>query len=138
MLIASSERAGMTFYLLLVAIYYRMKTSSTTTPESPSAKRVSLFKKAKNELSRLRKTILRELSRCKETGKLVGIKALTLGEGMVLSSVEDIYQEGSNEVIVVKWYDRNNTASKTHVFIDEILSVQPMDKMKRNSLSSIS
>jgi hypothetical protein len=128
----------MTFYLLLVVIYYRMRTSSITHTETPSVKPVSLFRKAKNELSRLRKTILRELSRCKETGKLVGIKALTLGDGMVLSSVEDIYREGSNEVIVVKWYDRNNIASKTHVFIDEILSVQPMDKMKRNSLSSIS
>jgi hypothetical protein len=107
--------------------------TTTATSEKP----VSLFKKAKNELSRIRKTILRELSRCKETGKLVGITSQALGEGTVLSSVEDIYRNGADEVVVVKWYDANNIASQTHLFIDEILAVRPIDKLKRNSLTSI-
>jgi hypothetical protein len=108
-----------------------MRTTAPINVEG-SARPTSLFKKAKNELSRIRKTILRELGRCKETGRLIGIKALTLGEGTVLSSVEDIYRQGSDEVVIVKWYDANNIASKTHVFIDEILSIQPMNKIKRN------
>jgi hypothetical protein len=69
---------------------------------------------------------------------LVAITSAALDEGTVLSSIEDIYRNGTDEVVVVKWYDANNIASKTHIFIDEILAVSPMNKLRRNSLTSIS
>lgn len=95
----------------------------------------SLLKKAKQQFSKFRKTILRELTRCKETGKMIAIHSLALSERPVLSSVEDIYQSGNDEVVVVKWFDaESHIASQTHVFLDEILSISPADKQKRSAI----
>src|SRR5688572_18956910 len=100
----------------------------------PSKERGSLFRQAKNELSKLRKRILRELSRCKESGKMVQITSPALDGGTVTSSVEDIYRNGSDEVVVLRWFDANNFVSRTHVFIDEIMAVRPIDKLKRSAM----
>jgi hypothetical protein len=88
----------------------------------------SIFKKAKNEFGKLRKMTLRTLSQCKETGKAIVVSSHALGEGRFVSFVEDIYQNDVDEIVVLKWYDKNNFASLTHVFIEEILSVKPMEK----------
>ena len=114
----------------------RMSASLNNEAQAPNNP-VSMFKKAKKNLSLIRKAILRELNCCKDTGKLVAITALPLGDEAILSSVEDIYRNGSDEVVVVKWYDANNIASKTHIFIDEILTARAIDKLKRNPLTSI-
>lgn len=106
-----------------------MRSTRPITPAtSPATVHSTLFKKAKNEFSRIRKGILRELSRCKETGRKILITCDALGGRNILSSVEDIYQSGKDEIVVLKWYDGNNLASKTHIFIEEILSIQPLNK----------
>jgi hypothetical protein len=92
----------------------------------------SILKKARTEISRIRKNIIRELNRCKETGKQIIVNSEALDEQNVVSSVEDIYVSGKDEIVVLKWYDRNNLASQTHLFIEEILSVHPVSKMKTN------
>lgn len=88
----------------------------------------SLFKKAKKEFIRIRKITLRKLSQCKQTGACIAISSVALGEGKFISFVEDIYQSGPEEIVVLKWYDKNNLVSLTHVFVEEILSITLVDK----------
>jgi hypothetical protein len=99
---------------------------------SPSG---SLFKKAKNKFSQIRKMTLRKLNQYKQTGKCIAVSAEALGEGKFISFVEDIYQAGLDEIVVLKWFDKNNLASKTHLFIEEILSVDQVDKRYRSDAS---
>ena len=91
-------------------------------------KKPSFLRRAKNELGKIRKATLRTLTRCKHSGKFIAISSLALGDGQYLSSVEDIYKNGEEEIVVLKWYNEHNLASLTHVFIEEILSIQPVDK----------
>jgi hypothetical protein len=97
------------------------ETSHVTKPET-------LFKKAKNQFTRIRKNIVRELNRYKGTGKQIAVTAYALGEGKIPSYVEDIYKSGNDEIVVLKWFDRNNLASLTHIFMEEILSIHPLEK----------
>lgn len=90
-------------------------------------KDTSFIKRAKNEISKFRKATLRTLSRCKQTGTFIAISSLALGDGQYVSAVEDIYTSGNDEIVVLKWYDKNNLVSLTHVFIEEILSIKPVD-----------
>jgi hypothetical protein len=105
-------------------------SDSKTTANSPS-----FFKKAKTELNRIRKITLRKLAQCKQTGKSLFISSTALGEGQYLSFVEDIYRNGTEEIVVLKWYDQNNLMSLTHVFIEEILSVNFIDNKKRTVIA---
>jgi hypothetical protein len=88
----------------------------------------SLLKRAKTELGRLKKATLRKLSHFKETGQAIAISSSALGEGEFISSVEDIYQSGTEEIIVLKWFDQNNFSFLTHVFLEEIFSVKIVEK----------
>jgi hypothetical protein len=88
----------------------------------------SLLKRAKTELGRLKKATLRKLSHFKQTGQTIAVSSSALGEGEFISSVEDIYQNGTEEIIVLKWFDRNNFSFLTHVFLEEIFSVKPVGK----------
>jgi hypothetical protein len=112
-----------------------MSKSCDRASKTENAGSTSILKKAKTEISRIRKGIIRELNRCKETGKQVIVNSEALDEQSVVSSVEDIYVSGKDEIVVLKWYDRNNLASQTHLFIEEILSVHPVNKMKSNLYS---
>lgn len=109
-----------------------MKSITETTQGNP----YSLFKRAKQELSRFRKMTLRKLSQCKQSGRCIFISASALGEGTFRSFVQDIYKNGLDEVIILKWYDRNNFASLTHVFIEEIHSVNDDSGIRSNRPSS--
>ncbi|HEY3405948.1 MAG TPA: hypothetical protein VGK59_21330 [Ohtaekwangia sp.] len=99
----------------------------TLSPSEPT----SFFKKAKTGLNQIRKITLRKLTQCKQTGKKLSVSSPALGEGQFLSIVEDIYKDGKDEVVVLKWYDQNNLASLTHVFIEEILSINLIEDTKR-------
>jgi hypothetical protein len=103
---------------------YTDQTPDTSVLNKPD----SLFKKAKKEFSRLRKMTLRKLSQCKQSGSCIAVSSSALGEGKFISFVEDIYQNGPEEIVVLKWYDKNNLVSLTHVFVEEILSVTLVDK----------
>lgn len=83
----------------------------------------ALFKNAGKKLSHFRKKVVRQLSRCKETGKPIHITSHALGEGALRSFVEDMYQSGGDDIVVLKWFDAHNIASRTHLFVEEILSV---------------
>lgn len=102
-----------------------------------SEKSESTLKKNKKKLSLVRKAIRKELNACKVSGKPAAIISFALSENTVRSFVEDIYQNGADEVVVVKWYDSNNIPSKTHLFIDEILHVKAIGKSRRSSLTSL-
>ncbi len=104
-----------------------MKQGTQNNTETPSTG-TSFIRRAKKEISKIRKATLRTLNRCKQTGTFIAISSLALGEGRYVSAVEDIYTSGSDEIVVLKWYDKNNLASLTHVFIEEILSIQPIKR----------
>ena len=91
----------------------------------------SFLKRAKTELGKIRKVTLRTLNRCKQTGTYIAISSLALGDGQYVSSVEDIYTNGDEEIVVLKWFNENNLASRTHVFIEEILSIRPVGSNPR-------
>lgn len=104
-----------------------MKQKAQTNADRP-AKGNSFIKRATNELGKIRKATLRTLNRCKQTGTFIAISSLALGDGQFVSAVEDIYTSGNDEIVVLKWYDKNNLASLTHVFIEEIVSVKPIER----------
>lgn len=88
----------------------------------------SLLKRAKTELTRLKKTTLKQLDHFRQTGQFIAVSSSALGEGEFISSVEDIYQNGTEEIVVLKWFDQNNFSFLTHVFLEEIFSVKPVEK----------
>jgi hypothetical protein len=104
-----------------------MKQEAQTDIGTPSTGN-SFIKRAKKEISKFRKATLRTLNRCKQTGAFIAISSLALGDGQYVSVVEDIYTSGSDEIVVLKWYDKNKLASLTHVFIEEILSIEPVKR----------
>jgi len=99
--------------------------------ESPTGKS-SLFKQAKQKFSKIRKGILKQLAKSKESGSLIAVNSPGLGEGTIVTAVEDIYSSGAEEIVVLKWYDINgHLPSRTHVSLDEILEVCPVTKGSR-------
>ncbi len=94
--------------------------ANTTTP-------TGILKKARAEFSRLRKITLKKLNQFKQSGKCLAISSYAFGEGVFHSFVEDIYQSGQDEIVVLKWYDQNNFVSLTHVHVDEIVSITPVN-----------
>lgn len=86
--------------------------------------------KIRENLNKLRKVVLRQLTNSKKSGHLLAVSCSALGNGVFLTAVEDIYQAGKDEMMIVfKWYDKNaHILSSTHVSIDEILEVKPVNK----------
>jgi hypothetical protein len=95
----------------------------------------SLLKRAQTELNRLKKATREKLSRVKQTGQVIAVSSPALGDGEFISSVEDIYQSGTDEIVVLKWADRNNFSFRTHVFLEEIFSIKVIDK--RTQISAL-
>jgi hypothetical protein len=54
---------------------------------------------------RTRKEILQELKASKEQGKIVGIYSSTLGDGMFVTGIEDVYEWEKDTIIVFKPHD---------------------------------
>lgn len=76
------------------------------------------------------KAILRELMNCQKTGAMLGVYCSALGNEMLMTAVEDIYQAGKDQMMVVfKWYDKgSHLVSSTHVALEEITAVRPLNK----------
>ncbi len=98
-----------------------MKKETTHNPSS-------LLKRAKTELNRIKKATIKKLNHFKQTGQPIAVSSSALGDGEFISSVEDIYTSGTDEIVVLKWSDRNNFSFLTHVFLEEIFSIKPVDK----------
>ena len=91
--------------------------------------------KIADKFTKIRKAILREITNAKRSGQILGVHCSALGNGMLLTAVEDIYEAGKDEMMVVlKWYDKNaHILSMTHVSIDEISAVCPVNKTLQES-----
>jgi hypothetical protein len=93
--------------------------------------------KITDRIIKIRKTILRELTNCHKSGTQLGVYCAALGNGMLLTAVEDIYQAGQDMMVVFKWYDHSaHIHSLTHVSLDEIDAVCPREKSMRSIPSS--
>lgn len=84
---------------------------------------------------KIRKAILKEITSSKRSGYLLGVYCSALGSGMFVTAVEDIYEAGKDNMMVVfKWYDKNaHILSMTHVSLDEISAVCPVNKSFQES-----
>lgn len=91
--------------------------------------------KIADKFTKLRKAILREITNAKRSGQTLGVYCSALGNGMLPTAVEDVYEAGKDEMMVVlKWYDKNaHIHSMTHVSIDEISAVCPLNKSFQES-----
>jgi hypothetical protein len=108
------------------------KKSENHVQQPTSTGRGSLFNKAKQEFYNLRAKILKQLAASKNSGSLIGVHTMALGEGTVISSVKDIYSDGNEDIVILKWYDHgSHIHSETHVSLDEITSVYPVSKSSR-------
>lgn len=102
--------------------------------QSVSPGKGSLLNKARQEFNNFRAKILKQLAACKNSGRLIGVHTLALGEGTVVSSVKDIYSDGSGDIVILKWYDQtSHIHSETHVSLDEIIGVCPVEKNNRQA-----
>lgn len=73
--------------------------------------------------------MLKQLAASKNTGAPIGVNTLALGEGTIISSVKDIYTNGNDEIVILKWYDdTSHIHSETHVSLDEIIAVCPVSR----------
>jgi hypothetical protein len=91
--------------------------------------------KIADKFVKIRKAILREITNSKRSGQLLSVNCTALGSGTLLTAVEDIYEAGKDEMMVVfKWYDKNShILSMTHVSLDEISAVSPVNKTFQES-----
>lgn len=82
-----------------------------------------------------RQSILKALSKSQESGKLIGVYCRELGEGMFLTGVDSIEQEGTVKVIIFETYDLcGKILNRTRVSLDEIKMVCPFDAEYVNPL----
>jgi hypothetical protein len=73
-----------------------------------------------------KEAILKELSHSLEHGTLIGVYSRDLGEGMFLTGVDDIEDNGRQRVIVFETYDiSGKTLNKTRISLEEIKMVCP-------------
>jgi hypothetical protein len=76
-----------------------------------------------------RKGMLKELIISKQSGTVVGVYSKVLGEGMILTGVQEIDSSGKSEIIVFNRYDiSGHILTRTHVALDEIHMVCPFNK----------
>ena len=84
------------------------------------------------------KYILHELAASRENGNVIGIWAASLGAGLFLCAVENIFDddEEHDKVIILKENDHNGVPLQTHVlFLQEIEKVFPLKTRYENTPS---
>lgn len=75
-----------------------------------------------------RREILNALTKSHASGKLVGVYARALGEGMFLTGVNNIEKDGSEPVIAFETYDQSGQIlGRTRLALGEIKMVCPFD-----------
>jgi hypothetical protein len=83
-----------------------------------------------------RKAIREALVESRITGKVVGVYAHVLGEGMFLTCVEEITTRGKDDVVSLKPYDMNGVLLvRNELCLSEIKSVCPFESFYVNPLS---
>ncbi|HYG04233.1 MAG TPA: hypothetical protein VD927_17420 [Chryseosolibacter sp.] len=84
------------------------------------------------------KAILKELTNCHRSGRVLGVYCAAFGNDMLTTAVEDIYQAGKDQMMVVfKWYDKNShLLSSTHVALEEITAIRPINRTMQAALRS--
>ena len=101
--------------------------------ESAPRIRFSEVRPSDLEILRSKKNILQQLEICKEQGKLVGIFSRTLGEGLFVTGIEDIYKWEKEEIIVLKPYDiGGNILPRNYLSLSEIKAVCPFNCTYKN------
>ena len=89
-----------------------------------------------SKLIKIRKSIVKELNKSKSLGNAIGIYSSAFDGEMVLSEVKDIYKEGEEEIVVLKWYDlKGHILSQTHVALEEIFAVTPYNMRLKNPMA---
>jgi hypothetical protein len=87
------------------------------------------------EFIKSRKAILKEINACKISGSALGITCSILGDGMFLTGIEDVYNNGVDYVIILKPYDMSGYClNRNHLSLNEIRSVCPFKTLYRNPL----
>src|SRR5436190_13161279 len=85
------------------------------------------------EILKSRKPILKALNYSWESGSLIGIYSSALGDGMFVTSVEDIYALGKEEIIVLKPYDVAGCILQRGILsINEIRALCPFKSLYKN------
>jgi hypothetical protein len=75
------------------------------------------------------------LIKSQETGKLIGVYSRILGDGMFLTGVDSIENEGSTKVITFETYDLcGQILHRTRVTLEEIKMVCPFETAYVNPL----
>src|SRR5688500_265286 len=80
------------------------------------------------EIIKTRSEILKELNSSKALGKLIGVYASSIGEGMFLTGVEDVYKGEKEVIVVLKPYDvGGNILQRNYLSLSEIKGVCPFN-----------
>jgi hypothetical protein len=100
----------------------------------------SIIKKGENTMPKIqflkdRNSILKAISNSAETGKLLGVYSKVLGEGMFLTGVDNIENDGRGKVVVFETYDLSGQIlGRTRVDLEDIKTVCPFDIQYVNPL----
>ena len=75
-----------------------------------------------------RQGVLKALQKSQQTGKLIGVYSRELGDGMFLTGVDTIENQGSMKIITFETYDMcGKILNRTKISLDEIKMVCPFD-----------
>ena len=87
---------------------------------------------------RTRKEILQELYASKERGKTVGIYSSSLGDGMFVTGIEDVYEWETDTIIVLKPYDLGGfILQRNYLSLSEVKGICPFNCTYQHPLVSI-
>lgn len=79
---------------------------------------------------RNKEAILQTVNRCRKSHGLIGVYSAALGDGMFLTTVENIRHQGNRDIIEIKPYDFSGRLLKTStLLIDEISCVCPFNQI---------
>lgn len=80
-----------------------------------------------------RRMIRNGLLKSKHSGTVVGIYSRALGEGMFITSVDDMYPDHDEEIVVLKRYDLSGLIlPRTDLSLSEIKAVCEFDMIYKN------
>jgi hypothetical protein len=90
------------------------------------------------QVIRSKKQILAKLAQSKESGNVIGIYSQGLGQGMFLTSIEDLFTVEKENIIVLKPYDLHGIyLQRTHLSLAEIDSVCPFNIVYANPIKKL-
>jgi hypothetical protein len=97
--------------------------------DGPSSEKLELRQLEVNFLTS-KKKILNHIRLCKQSGGLIGVYSERLGDGMFLTTVEEMHEKGNDISVTLKPIDMSGTRLKKSVLsIKEITSICPFNQM---------